>query len=420
MFIDVVKINIKSGNGGDGCVAFHREKYVPKGGPDGGDGGKGGDVIFYADPSMRTLLDFKYQRKYFAEPGENGSSNNKMGKRGKDMVISVPPGTIIKTVDDENIVADLMDENQKVVVLKGGRGGRGNARFATATRQAPAFAQPGQKTRPYEVILELKMIADVGLVGFPNVGKSTLLSVVTSARPKIADYHFTTLSPNLGVATVDGYSFVIADIPGLIEHAHEGVGLGHDFLRHVERTRLLVHVLDASGIEGRDPVEDYHKIREELVQYSEYLSELPEIIAANKTDLPDAEAGLELLQEHLPDKEIFPISAATQKGVKELLRKIAKEIIKLPTAEPIVTESIILNARIDEDYEIEIDSEGVYVVWGTLIERLIDSVNLYDKDSMTHFHHMLESYGIIEQLRKAGAKDGDIIRLNDTEFEFAE
>lgn len=417
MFIDIAKITIKSGNGGDGCVGFHREKYVPRGGPDGGDGGNGGSVIFEVDPRMRTLLDFKYKLKYEAEDGAKGEGNNRFGKKGEDLIIHVPTGTIIKDLDG-NIIADLSEDTTRLKVLRGGGGGRGNARFATPTRQTPNFAQPGRKTKPHTIVLELKMIADVGFIGFPNVGKSTLLSVITSARPKIANYHFTTLSPNLGVAQVYDQSFVIADIPGLIENAAEGAGLGHDFLRHIERTRLLVHVLDASGIEGRDPVEDYHKIRNELETYSNALIERPEIIAANKCDLPDAEAGLELLNEQLPDKKIMPMSAVTKVGVKDLLQEIAKQIKDLPETEVFSSnENVMLDQRVLEDYDVFIDGDTYYVEGG-LIDRLIDSVNLFDRHSMAHFQKMLVEHGIIDKLRKLGAKDGDTINMNDTEFDF--
>lgn len=417
MFVDIAKITIKSGDGGDGAVAFHKEKYVPRGGPDGGDGGNGGSVIFEADERMRTLLDFKFRQKFFADDGAKGEINNRTGKGGEDLVIIVPMGTIVKSPEGK-IIADLNEENSRVMLLRGGGGGRGNARFATPTRQAPNFAQPGRKTKAHTIVLELKMIADVGLIGFPNVGKSTLLSIITSAKPKIANYHFTTLSPNLGVAQVDNTSFVIADIPGLIENASSGVGLGHDFLRHVERTRLLVHVLDASGIEGRDPVEDYHKIRNELETYSELLAQRPEIIAANKCDIPDAEAGLELLDEQLKGVTIIPISAATRSGVTELLRQIVKRLEKLPKNEGFSSnENAMLDQRIDESYEIFV-VDNTYYVEGPLVDRLIDSVNLYDRHSMAHFQKMLVQQGIIEKLRDKGAKDGDTINMNETEFEF--
>ena len=419
MFIDIAKITIKSGDGGDGEVSFHREKYVPRGGPDGGDGGNGGSVIFQVDPRMRTLLDFKYRQKYIAENGANGEGNNRTGKNGADLVIFVPQGTIIKD-ENANVVADLSGEDTKVTLLRGGGGGRGNARFATPTRQTPNFAQPGRKTKAHNIVLELKMIADVGFIGFPNVGKSTLLSVITSAKPKIANYHFTTLSPNLGVAQLHDKSFVIADIPGLIENAADGAGLGHEFLRHIERTRLLVHVLDASGIEGRDPVDDYHKIRNELGSYSDKLTERPEIIAANKCDLPDAEAGLELLREQLDDKKIMAVSAATKQGIGDLLQEISNQLDKLPDIEVFSNnDNTMLDQRVMEDYDIFVDGHTFYVEGG-LVDRLIGSVNLYDSHSMAHFQKALIEYGIIEKLRNMGAKDGDTINMNDTEFEFTE
>lgn len=419
MYIDTVKIKIKSGNGGDGSVSFHREKYVPKGGPDGGDGGRGGSIIFETDKNMRTLLDFKYNTKYHADDGDNGDTNNMIGASAEDLVIKVPTGTVIRNVETGAIICDMVKPDDRIVVLRGGRGGKGNAQFATPTRQAPNFAQPGQKTKEYTVSLELKTIADVGLVGFPNVGKSTLLSVVSAAKPKIASYHFTTLSPNLGVVSVYDKSFVMADIPGLIENAHEGVGLGHDFLRHVERTRVLVHVLDASGIEGRDPVEDYKKIRKELEEYSEELASKPEIIVANKMDLPDAEAGIELLKEYLPDKKIFKISGATKQGLKEMLSEVSSLLDSLP--QPVVYEGTgeILEELVDDQYEIYKDGD-VYVVEGSLAERLLASTNLYDYDSMTYFHRMLDMHGILNDLRAHGAKDGDTIRFIDTEFDFTE
>jgi len=419
MFIDKVTIKVKSGDGGDGCVSMRREKYVPKGGPDGGDGGRGGDLIFVADPGIRTLLDFAYNKKYFAGNGSPGSGNNSTGANGSDLVIKVPVGTIIKNEETGEVIADIYDPGVPHILLRGGRGGKGNARFATSTRQTPEFSQPGQKTKQYTVTLELKSIADVGLVGYPNVGKSTLLSVITAARPKIANYQFTTLSPNLGVASVDGYSFIVADIPGLIENAHEGVGLGHEFLRHIERTRLIVHVLDAAGIEGRNPVDDYKSIRNELGLYSSELTKRPEIIAANKSDLPDSQAGMELLGEFLDGKKIFPISAATGAGIKELMREVAAQLKELPVQGPVLSEMVPLDKRIGDEYSIE-ERDGVYFIEGTLVDRLLDSVNLYDRHSMAHFQKMLDEYGIVAKLRMMGAKDGDTISFGDTEFDFVE
>ncbi len=424
MYIDKVKIKIKSGNGGNGIVNFHREKYVPKGGPDGGDGGRGGSIIFEADKGMVTLLDFKYKKIFHALDGDQGDTNNMTGASADDLIIKVPIGTIIRNSKTDSIIADLTEHGQQKMLLRGGRGGKGNSKFATPTRQAPNFAQPGQRTKEYEVVLELKTIADVGLIGFPNVGKSTLLSVISAARPKIADYHFTTLSPNLGVVKMYDKSFVVADIPGLIENASEGVGLGHEFLRHVERTRLLVHVLDASGCEGRNPVEDYGAIRSELKQYSEKLSEKPEIIAANKMDLPDSEAGVELLKEFMPDKKVFPVSGATKSGIKELLTEVSNMLETIPKPEPFYGDEEELQELLEDEFtiskDIDRDGEDVYVVEGGLPERLIDGVNLYDFDSINYFHRMLDKHGILEALRKEGAKDGDIIRFAETEFDFKE
>lgn len=421
MYIDKAKIKIKSGNGGDGIVNFHREKYVPKGGPDGGDGGRGGSIVFQADEGMLTLLDFKYKRRFQAEDGAQGETNNKTGASGCNLIIKVPQGTVVRNAKTGAVIADMVEPGEQRTILRGGRGGKGNARYATPTRQTPNFAQPGQKTKEYEVVLELKTIADVGLIGFPNVGKSTLLSVISAAKPKIADYHFTTLSPNLGVVKIFDKSFVVADIPGLIEDAHEGVGLGHEFLRHVERTRLLVHVLDASGCEGRNPVDDYKAIRHELNEYSPELYKKQEIIAANKMDLPDSEAGLELLREFLPDKKIFPVSGVAKEGVKELLTEIANTLETIPKPEPFAGAEEELTELLEDEFTVYIDEEdGAYVVEGALAERLMDSVNLYDFDSITYFHKMLERHGILGELREKGAKDGDTIRFADTEFDFKE
>ena len=421
MFVDIAKIKVKSGDGGNGCVGFHREKYISHGGPDGGDGGKGGDIVLLADPDMRTLLDFRYRRSYEAERGQNGSGGLCTGKNGADLVIKVPPGTQVKLPDTGEVVADLFQPGDRVVLLKGGHGGRGNARFATPTRQAPNFAQPGVKTREYEIVLEMKAIADVGLVGFPNVGKSTLLSVVSAARPKIANYHFTTLQPNLGMVKMDDYSFAMADIPGLIEDAHLGVGLGHDFLRHVERNRMLLHVVDVSGCEGRDPVEDYEAIRHELEAYDPELAARPQIIAANKMDiLPDAEENLARLREHVgAEIPVYPISAATRRGVQELMRAVAQRLKSLPAPAPEVLEPVALDARLDDTIEVT-RLDDVYLVDGPGAERMLDSVNLFDRDSMGRFQRQLRDRGILVRLRALGASDGDTIRFCDTEFDFVE
>ena len=420
MFVDIAKIKVKSGDGGNGCVGFHREKYISHGGPDGGDGGKGGDIVLLADSDMRTLLDFRYRRSYEAERGQNGSGGLCTGKNGADLIIKVPPGTQVKLPDTGEVVADLFRSGDRVVLLKGGHGGRGNARFATPTRQAPNFAQPGVKTREYEVVLEMKSIADVGLVGFPNVGKSTLLSVVSAARPKIANYHFTTLQPNLGMVKMDDYSFAMADIPGLIEDAHLGVGLGHDFLRHVERNRMLLHVVDISGCEGRDPVEDYEAIRHELEAYDPELAARPQIIAANKMDiLPDAEKNLARLREHVGAAAVYPISAATRQGVQELMRAVVQLLKSLPAPAPEVLEPVALDARLDDTIEVT-RLDDVYLVDGPGAERMLDSVNLFDRDSMGRFQRQLRDKGILDRLRALGATDGDTIRFCDTEFEFIE
>ncbi len=421
MFVDQVRIRIKAGDGGDGCVAFHREKYVNKGGPDGGDGGRGGNIVFRANPSMRTLLDFRYKRSYKAQSGEKGLGNMMTGKDGQPLVIDVPPGTLIREAETGKVIADLFHENEKKIVLSGGNGGKGNSRFATSTRQAPRFAQAGQKRKEYEVILELKTIADVGLVGFPNVGKSTLLSVISHARPKVANYHFTTLAPNLGVAAVDGKSFVVADIPGLIEGAHLGAGLGQEFLRHVERTRMLVHVIDVSGVEGRDPLEDYDMINAELEHYSAELMKRPQIIAANKTDIPSAQDNIERLKEYVKADgiEVYPISAATTQGVNELFRQVAKIIDTLPAPQPYEREIEVGVINEKETYEVTFEDDS-YVVSGSLIDRILRETDAFDEESMRYFQQRLVNYGIIDSLRKAGANDGDVVNLGGWEFDFVE
>jgi GTPase len=419
MFVDIARIKIKSGDGGNGKINFHREKFVQKGGPDGGDGGRGGSIVFEADHSLRTLLDFRYRVKYEAGRGGDGGLNNRFGKDGEDLVVKVPLGTVIRELETGRVVADMRQAGERRTVLRGGRGGWGNTHYATPTRQAPNFAQPGQKTLAYEVSLELKTIADVGLVGFPNVGKSTILSMVTRAHPKIADYPFTTLSPNLGVAEVDSGSFLLADIPGLIENAHEGAGLGHNFLRHIERTRLLVHVVDASGSEGRNPTEDFEKINEELRLHSEELARRPQIVAANKTDIPESEAFLQNLKLHCEQKgyQVFPISAATNRGLKELMRAVSKKLAELPPAEPIREEIEELESLPGNAYSI--DRQGdVFVVTGPMITKIMDSTNFTDDISMQFFARKLEEAGIVEGLRQMGAKHDDTVRLNDMEFEF--
>ncbi len=420
MLVDYTKIYAKSGDGGNGAITFRREKYVAAGGPDGGDGGKGGDVYFIVDPDSNTLINFRYNKKYKAQNGENGSGNNCYGKKGEDLYIKVPLGTVIKDSKTGKVIADLSTPGQKELVLPGGRGGKGNSHFATATRQAPHFAQGGEKGIEKELILELKLLADVGLIGFPNVGKSTILSIVTSAKPKIADYHFTTLEPNLGVVKTEyGESFVIADIPGIIEGASKGIGLGLQFLRHIERTRLLLHVIDVSGSEGRDPVQDFKIINEELKKYSEKLSKRKQIIVANKIDSMQDESlykNLEKLAKKL-NLEIYKISAATGEGLKELFRNVSEELKKLPKEDIIETEEKIIYTLEEEKQGFEIEKvNGEFIVKGPDIDKLMNRVNLADNESMYYFQKMLGNLGIEEALKKAGAKDGDTIRFNDWEF----
>lgn len=422
MFIDTAKIFVKSGDGGNGSVSFRREKYIPLGGPDGGDGGRGGDVILVVDPGMTTLMDFTYQRKYIAERGVNGAGSKCYGKDGEDLVIKIPMGTIIRDVETNKIMADMAHPGDKYVVAKGGKGGKGNAKFATATRQAPNFAEPGMPGEERWISLELKLLADVGLIGFPNVGKSTLLSIVTKAQPKIANYHFTTLKPNLGVVDISGIqSFVIADIPGIIEGAAEGVGLGLDFLRHIERTRLLIHVVDISGIEGRDPIDDFIKINEELKKYSVKLWDRPQIIAANKSDMLYDEEAFESFRTKLNEmgyKDIFKISGATRSGVDELMREAARVLSTIPVEELEINEE---DRFVPEEkrftYTIR-QEEGVYVIEGTFVDRLLSAVNVNEPDSLKYFHKVLRNKGVLDQLMEMGIQDGDTVRLNDFEFEF--
>jgi len=421
LFVDKAKITAKAGNGGNGCVSFHREKFVLNGGPDGGDGGRGGDVILVVDSSMHTLMDFRNRERFSAPNGEDGTSRFCCGKSGANLVIKVPQGTVVRDVNTGRVVADMREIGEERVLLKGGRGGWGNAHFATPTRQAPNFAKPGEKREVFTFELELKSLADVGLVGYPNVGKSTILSVVTAARPKIANYHFTTLAPNLGIVRSYGMDYVMADIPGLVEGAHEGVGLGHEFLRHVERTRLLVHVIDVAGSEGRDPVEDFDRINAELAQYGE-LSARPQILAANKTDLPEAWENLQRLKEHVEPMgiKVFPVSAATHQGFEPLMQEIARILPSLP--KPEIIEEVWDDLEKDDDLQdfAITQEDGVYVVEGPGIQRLIDSVNFGDEESLNWFHRTLRRYGIIAALRSAGAEEGDTVAMGDMEFDFVE
>ena len=421
MFTDYVKIIAKAGNGGNGAISFRREKYVAAGGPDGGDGGKGGDIYFEVDPDSNTLIDFRYNKKFKAENGKNGEGAHKYGKSGENLYIKVPIGTIIRDAKTNKVLADLSKEGQKELILSGGRGGKGNSHFATSTRQAPRFAQDGEKGEEKELILELKILADVGLIGFPNVGKSTFLSMTTSATPKIADYHFTTLEPNLGVVKTDyGDSFVIADIPGIIEGASEGTGLGLQFLRHIERTRLLLHVIDVSGSEGRNPVDDFYKINEELRKYSEKLSRRKQIIVANKIDVMQDE-NLYLELEKVAKKynmEIFKISAATNEGVSELIKHVANVLKTLPKEDLIeIVDKKVYTLEEQEDYTIE-KEDGMFVIKGEPVERIMRRVNIADNESLYYFQKSLDELGVNEKLKDMGIKEGDIVKINDYELEW--
>lgn len=415
-FVDKAPLRLKAGSGGDGAVSFHREKYVQNGGPDGGDGGKGGDVVLVADHNLHTLLDFRFRSKYAAENGDNGASNRRSGKSGADLVIKLPVGTIVRDNQDR-IVADMFRNEETKVLLNGGRGGHGNARFATPTRQAPNFAKLGIRTQWHDFTLELKTIADVGLVGYPNVGKSSILAAVTAARPKIANYHFTTMTPNLGIVSHRGVSFAMADIPGLIENASQGAGLGFAFLRHVERTRLLIHVVDVAGSEGRDPVEDYHRINEELRRYGQ-LDRRPQIIAANKMDLPGSQEQLKDLEAAAGDTPVFAVSAATGLGFDALLNRVIQLLDSLPPQERYEEAP----AEVEESVRgFTVNREGaVFVVDGPSIERLIASVNFDDHESLMWFHSTMLRGGIIDALRDAGATEGDTVRMDDMEFDFVE
>lgn len=419
MFTDKAKIFIKAGKGGNGSMSFHREKYVASGGPDGGDGGNGGNVIFTVDSHLSTLLDFKYKKKYVAQNGMDGAAKRCKGKSGEDLYVKVPVGTIIKR--DGRIIADLNTKESVFVAAKGGSGGWGNCHFATATRQAPKFAKLGLEGEEKELELELKLLADVGLIGFPNVGKSTLLSVISDAKPKIANYHFTTLVPNLGVVNAGEHSFVAADIPGLIEGASQGVGLGHEFLRHIERTRLLIHVVDVSGIEGRNPIEDFETINNELKNYTTDLSDRPQIVAANKTDIITDEDAYNSFKEYLKEREItlFEISAATGEGVRELISYTASVLVTIPMIETVIEEEQHITYTYENSDEFTVRNDnGVYVVEGPYVPKLIGSINFEDYESLSYFQDMLRKKGIIKELEKKGIKEGDLVRMLDIEFEF--
>lgn len=422
MFTDYVKILVKSGDGGNGAVSFRREKYVAAGGPDGGDGGKGGDVYFFVDPDSNTLVDFRFKKKFKAENGKNGEGAHRYGKSGEDLHIGVPIGTIIKDAKTEQVLADLSEKGQEELILPGGRGGKGNSHFATSTRQAPRFSQGGEKGIEKELILELKLLADVGLVGFPNVGKSTFLKETTSATPKIANYHFTTLEPNLGVVKSKyGDSFVIADIPGIIEGASQGIGLGLQFLRHIERTRLLLHVIDVSGLEGRNPVKDFNAINEELKSYSEKLAKRKQIIVANKIDVMQDETLYKELEDMAKEKEIeiYKISAATGEGIDNLLHRISEVLKTLPKEDMVEITGGKKVYTLEEEETFTITKEGdMFVVDGPSVQKIMRRVNLEDNESMYYFQRCLDELGVNKALKEAGVKEGDTVKVVDWELEW--
>jgi len=423
MFIDKAKIFAKAGNGGNGAISFHREKYVNAGGPDGGDGGKGGDVIFIVDDNMSTLVEFRYKRKFIAKDGDNGDRRERSGRAADDLVIKVPRGTLVKELETGRLIADL-STNEPVIIAKGGKGGAGNQHFATATRQIPRFAKPGKIGEENEFMLELKLLADVGLVGFPNVGKSTLISVVSAAKPVIANYHFTTLTPVLGVVKLgEGKNFVMADIPGLIEGASEGVGLGHDFLRHVERCRLIVHIVDVSGIEGREPIEDFEAINIELANFSEELSARPQIVVANKCDMATREQ-IDSFKEYITSKNytFFEISAATTQGTKELVQEIGVQVEKLPPIKQYEAQPITAQERFEKEnkynsFEIT-EEDAVYTIEAPFLENILAAANTEDYESLQYFQRVLKSSGILDKLEEMGIHEGDTVRVAGFEFEY--
>lgn len=423
MFIDKAKIYVKAGDGGDGAVSFHREKYVAAGGPDGGDGGKGGDVVFVVDNNLSTLIDFTYKRKYKADNGDNGGTSQCSGKGGSDLVVKVPKGTLVRDAETGRLLAD-MSGYEPYIIAHGGKGGAGNQHFATSTRQIPRFAKPGKRGEEFNLILELKLLADVGLVGFPNVGKSTLISVVSAAKPNIANYHFTTLVPVLGVVKIDeGRSFVMADIPGLIEGASDGVGLGHDFLRHVERCRLILHVVDVAGVEGRQPQEDFEIINRELANFSEELSGLPQIVAANKSDMATREQ-IDEFKKYIEDKgyEFFEISAATTAGTKELIQKLFERLQELPPikefeAQPLTPEEILKKSERSREFEIQKEN-GVYHVYADFLYGIISVSDMDNYEALQYFQRVLRTSGIIDKLEEMGIQEGDTVNIFDFEFDY--
>lgn len=423
MFYDYAKVHVKAGDGGNGIVAWRREKYVPMGGPAGGDGGDGGSIILEADNNLRTLIDFRYNTHYKAERGQHGQGSSMHGRSADDKLLRVPVGTVVRDAETQQILADLTSAGQRVVVAKGGRGGRGNTHFVSSTHRSPTLAENGDAGEERWITLELKLLADVGLVGFPNVGKSTIISHVSAAKPKIADYHFTTIVPNLGMVKVDeGRSFVMADIPGLIEGAADGAGLGHRFLRHTERTKVLVHVLDISGSEGRDPLEDFAIVNQELEKYNASLMKRPMLIAANKIDIMGEVDYLDLLREKLPDYEVFPISAATGEGLKPLVYRLAElvEQVELEPEETTTVEEVKVTKAVEDEVKfiIEQDEAGVFVVSGPEIERHWRRTNFVNEDAVSRFLQIVESMGVVKALREQGCKDGDTVRIQDVEFDF--
>ena len=427
MFIDSASIFVKAGKGGNGAVSFRREKFEPSGGPYGGDGGDGGSVIIESSESIRTLMDFRYKRRYIAENGEDGKTKKQYGKKGKDLLIKVPAGTLIKDGETKKVIADLKEANQRFIIAKGGKGGKGNAKFATSTRQAPRFAEAGEKGDEKNIILELKLLADVGLVGFPNVGKSTILSILSSAKPKIANYPFTTLEPNLGVVYIgEGESFVMADIPGLIEGAAEGVGLGHDFLRHIERTRLIVHVLDGSASEGRDPLDDFYKINDELFKYNEKLSDKYQIVVLNKMDIPGAMERSFSIENELKEKgfEVFKISSVTKEGIDALKYNIWNRLLKIERNYKTFDEVLEFsgeegNKNNKDDIIVKKENEK-YIVEGSFVEKLLYSTNFDDIDSLRYFQNTMRKRGIVDELKRLGIRENESVFICDHEFEFFE
>ncbi|MGN0525586.1 GTPase ObgE [Eubacterium sp.] len=422
MFVDIAKIKIKGGDGGAGAVAFHREKYVAAGGPDGGDGGKGGDVVFVVDDNLATLADFRYKRKYSAPNGEGGKGGRCNGKKGQDLEIKVPRGTIIREANSKAVMAD-MSKTERFIAAKGGKGGWGNMHFATSTRQVPRFAKPGVPGEEWEVNLELKLLADVGLVGYPSVGKSSLISVVSQAKPKIGDYHFTTLVPNLGVVSMgEGNSFVLADIPGLIEGASEGVGLGHQFLRHVERCRMLIHIVDVSGSEGRNPIDDFEKINEELAKFNPELAQRPMIVAGNKIDMAEPEQ-IESFKKYVNDKgyEYYSICAPIMEGTKELMNVTWNMLKDLPPIKEYEAEEIPLDALLPENdmsFKITQEDEGYYLVEAKWFPRVLKGIDVTDYEALQYMQRVLEKSGVFDALREKGIQEGDIVSLYDIEFEY--